>query len=102
MSSTVTKNVFESLAATINDLPLTHVGQGGTVEVIPRLKRKQRAEIALHVAEALVATNDRFDPVRFIRACGVTSADLTEQGIAAHSTLLRLRINALSRTTYGR
>lgn len=99
MTSTVTKNVFESLAAAIHDFDWdAAVDLGQDVVFTARQQAALRKNVALATATALVPANERFDPVRFVRACGVRSDTLSDQGIAAYATVLRLRINALSRS----
>lgn len=78
---TMTRAEYESLASAINeaDVP-TEAAQ----------------EMALNIASNLCATNDRFDPARFLQQCdiGITDADIkdfshplflrTQTGVGAH------------------
>lgn len=69
----MTRAEYEAVAAAINesDTPLEF-----------------RRTNALEIATALCATNDRFDPWRFLQQCGL---GLTEDDVAGYSHALYLR-----------
>ena len=64
---------YESLASAINE-----------ADVDPEAKHT----LALEIATSLCATNDRFDPVRFLSQCDI---GIPEETIRGYSHALRLR-----------
>lgn len=52
---------FATVAAIIRSMPTVHNGEHGFIDV--------RQEVAEHFADALTATNTKFDRARFLRAC---------------------------------
>jgi hypothetical protein len=69
----MTRADYESLASAIHevDIPL-----------------EQKRSVALEIATALCATNDRFDPARFLQQCDL---GISEDDIATYSHALFLR-----------
>lgn len=91
---------FEAIAAVIAGADLREMVDDSQIQTSLTPKRplakneadRLRKRLALMMADTLVSQSDTFDPIRFVKACGVSSRDCSSLAIRQFSPRLQARL----------